>query len=463
MLFIERNERSKYFMKTQEAQSQAAARMLIIMSLLDENLDPKSIVELKKKLAAQHEISYRTISRYYEAYMKDGFEGLKPKQITTREHNLLPKNFPEIVDTAVELRRECPSRSVKDIIRIMELENFILPGSVSRSTLQRHLHKRGFGSHQMKIYTQKGTAARRFQKSQRCMLFQGDIKYGPYLPIGKNGAKKQVYLTAFIDDATRFIVAAKFYEHQQVAVIEDTLRTAIMQYGKPDAIYVDNGKQYRSSWLDKACTRLGIKLLFAKPYHPEGKGKIEAFNRRIDSFLSEVALMDIKTLDELNVLLKLWIDEHYHKSPHHGLGGIAPEVAFKTDKRSLKFIDMRTLTEAFLHTEERTVDKTGCISFEGKRYEVGLQLIGRKVEVRYDPSWTDEVEIYHPDFVPFMAKEQVIGERCGTRAELPERMSTLKPKSSRLLDGLNKANISGRTRKEVAVVFSKNREVVDNV
>ena len=450
-------------MKTQDAQGQAAARMMMIMPLLDENLDPKSIVELKKKLAAQHEISYRTISRYYDAYLKDGFDGLKPKQIASREHSLLPENFQEIVDTAIELRRECPSRSVNDIIRIMELENIVPQGSVSRSTLQRHLQKRGFGSHQMKIYTQKGAAARRFQKPQRCMLFQGDIKYGPYLPIGKNGAKKQVYLSAFIDDATRFIVAAKFYEHQQIAIIEDTLRTAIMQYGKPDAIYVDNGKQYRSSWLGKACTQLGIKLLFAKPYHPEGKGKIEAFNRRIDSFLSEVALTDVKTLDELNRLLKLWIDDHYHKTPHHGLGGITPEVAFKTDKRSLKFIDMRTLTEAFLHSEERTVDKTGCISFEGKRYEVGLQLIGRKVEVHYDPSWANEIEIHHPDFVPFMAKEQVVGEHCGTRSGLPQRMTPLKPESSRFLDGLNKANISGRTRQDVAVVFRKNREVSDHV
>lgn len=91
----------------------------------------------------------------------------------------------------------------------------------------------------------------------------------------------------FIDDATRYIVAARFYDNQKVDIIEDTLRMAVMRYGKPDAIYVDNGKQYRSEWLAKACTRLEIRLLHARPYHPEGKGKVEAFNRRIDSFLSE--------------------------------------------------------------------------------------------------------------------------------------------------------------------------------
>ena len=284
-----------------------------------------------------------------------------------------------------------------------------------------------------------------------------------FSPSGRNGARKQVYLSAFIDDATRFIVAARFYEHQKVSIIEDTLRSAIMQYGKPDAIYVDNGKQYRSSWLSKACNVLGIKLLFAKPYHPEGKGKIEAFNRRMDSFLSEVALMEVRTLEELNDLLKIWIEQHYHKSPHQGLSGTTPEAAFKTDKRSLKFVDANTLKEAFLHTEERKVDKTGCISFEGKKYEVGLQFLGRKVSIHYDPSWSDAVEIHHPDFEPFLAKEQVISEHCGSRSELPLRMIPVKPESSRLLDGLSKANTSGRTKKEVAVVFRKNREVADHV
>ena len=450
-------------MNTKDSQGKAAARMMMIAPILDESLDQRSIIELKKKLAEQHGLSYRTISRYHEAYLSEGFDGLKPRQAAPREGQGLPDNFQEIVDTAVELRRECPGRSVNDIIRILELENVIPKGSISRSTLQRHLHGRGFGSGQMKLYTKKGAAARRFQKSQRCMLFQGDIKYGPYLPIGKNGAKKQVYLSAFIDDATRFIVSAKFYENQQVAIIEDTLRTAIMQVGKPDAIYVDNGKQYRSGWLKSACSILGVKLLFARPYHPEGKGKIEAFNRRLDSFLSEVALMEVRTLEELNDLLKLWIQDHYHKTPHHGLSGITPETAFKTDKRPLRFVDANTLKEAFLHAEERKVDKTGCISFEGKKFEVGLQFIGRKVSVHYDPSWTREVEIHPPGGKPFLAKEQVIGEHCGTRSGLPETMTAIKPESSRLLDGLNKANISGRTKKEVAVVFRKNREVADHV
>ena len=169
--------------------------------------------------------------------------------------------------------------------------------------------------------------------------------------------------------------------------------------------------------------------------------------------------MKPKTLEELNHNLDLWIQNHYHTAPHSSLSGISPEVAFRSDSRPLNFVDIETITEAFLHTDTREVDKTGCIDFKGKKYEVGLQLIGRKVEVYYDPSWTDEIEIHHPDFKPFKAKQQVIGRNCGTRAELPESIRTIKTEKSRLLEGLNEANITHRTNKEVAVVFRKIKEV----
>ena len=440
----------------------AAKKMVIITPLLEDGLDPQRIIELKKELSEKYKVSYRTITRYLEAYRSNGFNGLKPVTGGTRE-STLPDHYPEIVEKAIVLRRECPTRSVADIIRILELEGVVSSGSLSRSTLQRHLQASGFGTRQMKVYTKTGAASRRFQKSHRCMLFQGDIKYGPYLPIGKGGERKQVYLSVFIDDATRYIVAAKFYDNQKVGIIEESLRNAVMMYGKPDSIYVDNGKQYRSEWLQKACTKLGIRLLFAKPYHPEGKGKVEAFNRRIDSFLSEVALQKVQTLEELNHHLDNWIAEHYHKSPHYGLNGISPETAFRTDARPLRFIDTAECANAFLHTQEREVDKTGCISFDGQKYEVGLQLIGRKVDICYDPTWKDEVEIHHKDFPVFRAKVMQIGKNCGVRAELPEQARPLEPESSRLLEGLNNAKATNPTHKEAALIFRKNREEAANV
>lgn len=431
----------------------AAHRMMLITPLLDDSIDPAKVISSKKEISEKYNTSPRSLGRYLEAYRKQGFEGLKPKQASTRNARKLPANYNEIVEQAILLRRELPSRSVPQIITILELEGFAKPGEIKRSTLQGHLLKSGYGTKQMKMYTKKGAASRRFQKPHRCMLYQGDIKYGPYLPIGKDSSPKQVYLAAFIDDCTRYIVYAKFYDNQKVDIIEDCLRGAIMQCGKPDAIYVDNGKQYRSAWLAKACAKLDIRLLHARPYHAEGKGKIESFNKFLDNFLAEAALSKPKTLDELNHLLEVWIDEFYHKKPHTSLGDISPEVAFKTDSRALIFPDAAACTEAFLHTEERQVDKTGCINFCGSKYEVGMDLIGRKVEVYYDPIWMNEIEIHHKDKQPFKAKRLEIGENCGYQHSLPEHIQIKKAESSRLLDGLNKANITNRTRKKVAVRY----------
>lgn len=54
------------------------------------------------------------------------------------------------------------------------------------------------------------------------MLIQGDIKYGPKLPIGKNGAWVQTYLSSAIDDHSRYLLASRFYDNQEEAIIEDT-------------------------------------------------------------------------------------------------------------------------------------------------------------------------------------------------------------------------------------------------
>lgn len=433
----------------------AAKRMQLITPLLDPTLDSQRIIELKKEISIRENISYRTVSRYLSAYQQEGFQGLKPKTSYHHKESKLPSDFPELLEEAIQLRRECSTRSINDIIRILELEDRVEPGTLCRSTLQRHMQARGFGQKQMRLYTKQGAASRRFQKQHRCDLYQGDIKYGPYLPLGKNGELKQVYLSVFIDDATRYIVAAKFYDNQKVDIIEDSLRLAVMHYGKPRAIYVDNGKQYRSEWLTKACNRLDIKLLHAKPYHPEGKGKVEAFNRRVDSFLSEIVLEKPQSLEELNHLLNIWITEHYHKSIHHSLNGISPETAFVTDSRPLSFVSAEDLAYAFLHTEEREVDKTGCISFKGKKYEIGMNLAGRKVDVFFDPTWIDEIEIHHKDVMPFKAKVLEIGEHCGIRQELPENLQPLTTDHSRMLAGLNRANITNRTKTSVATTFRR--------
>jgi len=179
---------------------------------------------------------------------------------------------------------------------------------------------------------------------------------------------------------------------------------------------------------------MGIQLIFAKIYSPESKGKIERFNQTLNSFIAESVLKKPKSLSEYNHLFNVWLTECYHNKEHSGIDA-TPEVAYKSSKTPLKFLSAETVANAFLHSDRRKVDKSGCISFQGKKYEVGITYIGRTVDIVFDTSDTSilTVEDKHAK-TSFQIKELVIGEHTGPRPKLPEFMSSTQPETSRLLD-----------------------------
>ncbi|KAA9013814.1 DDE-type integrase/transposase/recombinase [Niallia endozanthoxylica] len=435
-----------------KAEEIAVQRFQLISPLLAEGLDAGKAKELKAQICSSTGISERTIRRYLELYRKDGFGGLKPKgHIGNKKREAIP---PHLLEQAILLRKEAPTRSIAQIIQILEWEGLAEPGQIKRSTLQEKLTERGYSSRQMKLYSKTGVAARRFQKRHRNQLWQSDIKYGPYLPIGPNGTKKQVYLVAIIDDATRFILHGAFYPTLDSRIIEDAFRNAIQKYGVPEAVYFDNGKQYRTKWMTRTCSKLGTRLIYAKPYAAESKGKVERFNRVVDSFLGEVAIEKPNSLDRLNELFQVWLSECYQHKPHAGLGEkISPETAFRSDKKALRFINPDELANAFLHCETRKVDKSGCISFMDQKYEVGLSFIGRQVDVVYDPADLEELTIEYEGYTPWKAKKLVIGERSGKRPTLPPHLQPHEADSSRLLKAAEQKHQERKIEQAPAVSF----------
>lgn len=178
----------------------------------------------------------RTLYRYEKAYQMKQFSGLKPADREKQRSQKLPENFGQILEQAIQLRKEVPERSVSQIICILEMEGYAGPGILKRSTLERYLYRAGFGKEQMQMYRDaRQSSSKRFCKPHRMMLIQADIKYGPKLPIGKNGAKVQTYLSSAIDDHSRMLLSSRFYDNQEETIVEDTLHQAILRYGKFDA------------------------------------------------------------------------------------------------------------------------------------------------------------------------------------------------------------------------------------
>lgn len=430
---------------------EALKRYQMIAPLLDENLDEGKRRQLREEIAERYDISKRSIYRYEEKYREGAFDGLRPKNREKRRSQALPDNYEEIVGEAIQLKREVPRRSVRQIIKILESEGYAPPGVIKASTLQRYLYNAGLGVKQMKRYTEKReTTSRRFCRAHRNELWQGDIKYGPDIRLS-DGRLVKTYLSSLIDDHSRYIVQSEFYDNQRQEVVEDTFHKAILKHGKCDSCYLDNGTQYTSNQLHTALAKLGIRVLHAKIRACESKGKIEKFHQKVDQFIAEIKVAHVHSLEELNRRWKIFLEQDYQKEAHDGIreyyksygvtipsGGISPLQEWNRDTRGLVFLDTAVVSEAFLHHETRRLDNAGCFSFGDVRYEVSVALANAEVEIAYDPMNTEVIKVLYQDMEPIMAHRVKIGAFCDKKSPVPVAMTDKLPETSRFLDALEK-------------------------
>lgn len=453
-------------------EEQALSRYQLIAPLLDESLDTAKRIQLRENIAQKNNVSIRSLYRYEAAYKEHAFAGLKPADREQRRSQKLPENFDDLLEQAIQLKREVPKRSVKQIIYILELEGRAAPGVLKRSTMERYLYKAGFGVRQMQMYNDsRQSSSKRFCKPHRMMLLQGDIKYGMKLPIGRNGAMVQTYLSSAIDDHSRYVVHSQFYDSQQESIVEDTFRKVILKAGKFDACYFDNGSQYIAKQLKLSLGKLGISIRYAPVRSGKSKGKCEKFHQVVDAFLREAKIHKIKTLEELNRYWSIYLEEYYHNDAHAGIAeyykslnspvppeGITPLQEWGRDTRPLTFIDTAVVGEAFLHHEMRLVDKGACISFQGRRYETKPSLIGCRVEISYDPMDARTITVKYQGTDPFTAEPVKIGSFCDKTPALPESMNPKDAEASRMLSALEQKHRQTSQRRADAISFGVYRK-----
>ena len=398
-------------MKRENKLQTSTERFEMIAPLLRDGLCAAEKRRYRQEIMETHGISERTLRRYLTNYRNEGLKGLEP--VGRPEAGTFKAIPGDVLALAMEYKRELPERSVRSIITILEQEGHIPKGAISRSTLSHNLLALGCSTSQ--LHNESGMyAARRFVRKGRNTLWQSDVKYGPGVPDGKDG-KRRTYLATFMDDATRVVCHSEFYPNHRVPILEDCFRKAMLKFGKPDAIYVDNGKEFISRWMRIGCARLGIRHIAAKPYSPQSKGKVERFNGYVDAFMREAALVKLKGLSQLNQLYRAWLEEAYQHKEHSGLGGRTPMACFQTDAKRIRFASPQECYDAFLHEETRMVDKTGCFSLQSMIYEAGVAFARKKVDVRFDPFDLSVVEVWHGGLKQLEAKPLVIGEFTATK------------------------------------------------
>jgi putative transposase len=188
---------------------------------------------------------------------------------------------------------------------------------------------------------------RRFAFAQAGELWMSDVMHGPSVVVG-GAPSARAYLIAFIDDATRVIPHAAFALSENTATFLPVLQQAIEKRGLPQRLYVDNGANYRSQQLALVCAKLGIALIHARPYRPQGKGKIERWFKTVRAqLLTRLNPEDTASLTALNRRLAAWIEGEYHHTPHRGLDGLTPLEQWAQTAEGVRF-------------PEPTLDLTTC-------------------------------------------------------------------------------------------------------
>jgi putative transposase len=352
----------------------------------------------------RHTIHPDTIWRYLTLYRKGGFEALKPQ---LRDDAGKARCIPEaVIQKAIALREEVPTRSVATIIAILQRDpEFPADLHLAPRTLRENLHKRG-KSRQALLGQSK--AFKRFEREHANSLWQGDMLVGPYLPdVERPGKYRRTALFCFIDDYSRLIPSGEFFHEESLPRLERVLKVSILRRGIPQSLFVDNGKVYASTQLAAACATLGIRQIHSTPYTPNTRGKIERFFGTVRSqFLTEVEAAGIATLEDLNASFQAWVEVIYHQTEHSETKQ-APLLRFQVSisQTEVRWADPMQLRQAFLWREKRTVTRTATLSLQGNRYGVDPILAGQQVELRFDPFDLSELEVWRDG--RFVAQAQV--------------------------------------------------------
>jgi len=226
-------------------------------------------------------------------------------------------------------------------------------------------------------------------------MWQADTMYGPYMA-DSTGKKKQTYLIAFIDDASRLLCHGEFFFEENVDSLVRAVRAAIYKRGVPEQLYVDNGSIYKSQELTMICARVGCILRHTPVYDGAAKGKIERFFRRVrDQFLNRK--LDLSSLEALNRQFFTWTEDDYNSSVH-GTTKMKPIDRFMLDYKRIRFLSpMQSNDELFYAETKRKVKKDNTFSFKNVRYETPVDLRNKQITIRYERTTRNCIVVYYKD------------------------------------------------------------------
>jgi putative transposase len=224
------------------------------------------------------------------------------------------------VDEILEMKRKHPSYGPEQIQA--QLRRF-KGWRISRKAIGKVLKDHGYELVHVASRPQGNEEPHRWEAPHRSAVWQMDLTE---LRVGPDKRA----LAALMDDFSRYVVGWGVFEAPTGEKMVEVMKEAIRKHGKPEAVYTDRGGVFLDWGKETSFQRLLadelIDHIVGRPYHPQGRGKIEALFKTIRRELWDVR--HFESWEEAIAALAEWFQAYNTRRAHMGIDGLTPADRF---------------------------------------------------------------------------------------------------------------------------------------
>lgn len=348
----------------------------------------KSTVSLRQEfveLARQEGANKRQLCRRFGISPKTGYKWLQraAQELPTaqaladrsrRPHTSPTRSADAIEQQVLALRQAHPAWGGRKIARRLADLGHVAPAP---STVTHILHRHG-------LITQAASQAaqpwQRFEHDAPNSLWQIDFK-GHFATLAG-----RCHALTLLDDHSRFNLLLCALSRTDNAAVRPQLIQAFRRYGLPLRINADNGSPWGSpsaggrslSELAIWLIRLGVRVSFSAPHHPQTNGKLERFHRSLD--VEVIAGRHFRDHGAVQHAFDAWRQSYNCERPHEALAMTVPTQRYRAS--ALSYPEQLRQIEYPSTDTVITVGWNGFIRFQGRKLRTSSALHRLPIGIR---------------------------------------------------------------------------------
>mgnify|MGYP001627475163 CR=1 FL=1 len=269
-------------------------------------------------------VTVATLIRWVRTYKEEGPQGLesyaRAKEGDKRKGRKIAR---KVLDEVIRIKTEKPQSGLMYIKQVMSRFKGV---NISTGAIKKTLVEAEIPLVKKQVKRRRSSdKIRRFERALPMQLWQSDIT-----SFVMTRHSQRVYLTVFMDDYSRYVVAWGLAVRQTTEFVSEVLLDGVSKFGKPEEVLTDQGRQY-FAWRGKSdfqriLDREGIRHVVSRSHHPQTLGKCERFWETVgQEFWERVKPQD---LGDAKKRFAHFINHYNHFRPHQGIEGLAPADRF---------------------------------------------------------------------------------------------------------------------------------------